>query len=358
MKQPKPWYWEKRKAWYVTLNGKQVRLHEKEREANKEFYRLMAADGRLELNGRTRISVADAIEAFLATIGHLRLNTKKTYLKSLGPVAEHFGGRQLESISGDEFLRFVTTYRGRPDARVKSFGDSSRHAVFRHIKVLCKWAKETRLIQDDPVIRIKNPWKIQARDRQMTEEEYKKIATDRRVNVRFKEVIEIIWRTGMRPSEVATMAAHHLDARLPIARFQPAEHKTGTKTGLQREVFFPPELMERMRSYATKRPVGPLLRNRSGNPWTSEQIGVAFWRVKRRLGLEKNLVIYMARHGFITRLIESGVPIARVAKMAGHNNTQTIMTNYYHPDTEKMINDVSSIDDKPGEASSRTSPDA
>jgi len=90
-------------------------------------------------------------------------------------------------------------------------------------------------------------------------------------------------------------------------------------------VYFPESLMERMRAYAANRPVGPLLRNRSGNPWTSDQIGVTFWRAKNRLGLDDDWSSTWRRHGFITKLLESGVPISRVAKLAGHNDTQTIM---------------------------------
>jgi integrase len=52
----------------------------------------------------------------------------------------------------------------------------------------------------------------------------------------------------------------------------------------------------------------------------------------------------MARHGFITRLAEGGVPLARVARLAGHNDTNTVMRHYYHPDTESMLDDVAKVD--------------
>ena len=26
LRQPKPWFWDRRKAWYLTLHGKQIRL--------------------------------------------------------------------------------------------------------------------------------------------------------------------------------------------------------------------------------------------------------------------------------------------------------------------------------------------
>jgi hypothetical protein len=45
---PKPWYWKARGAWYIQINGKQIRLAEDKKQAEQEWYRIMAAEGRLE----------------------------------------------------------------------------------------------------------------------------------------------------------------------------------------------------------------------------------------------------------------------------------------------------------------------
>ena len=60
-------------------------------------------------------------------------------------------------------------------------------------------------------------------------------------------------------------------------------------------------------------------------------------------------MIYLARHGFITRLVESGTPLARVAKLSGHTHPETVMKNYYHPDTLVMLDDVEKINAGEGE---------
>ena len=66
-------------------------------------------------------------------------------------------------------------------------------------------------------------------------------------------------------------------------------------------------------------------------------------KARKRLGLPEDLVIYMARHGFVTRAIKGGTPLARVAKLVGHTHPNTIMTTYYHPDTMAMIKDVAGM---------------
>ena len=200
VKQPKPWFWEKRNAWYVTLCGKQLRLHEKEREANAEFYRIMAAEGGLTGQQVARMTVADACEVIISTAAHSRSSTLRLYRDMLGPFAAHFRAKRLDQLTPDECVRFVSTYQGT-GYKGKTFGDSSRALMFRYIKTLFKWARDTGLLQMNPMVRVTNPWKIRSRERPMSEVEYLTIMGDRRLNDRFKEVLEIIWRTGARPGE-------------------------------------------------------------------------------------------------------------------------------------------------------------
>lgn len=336
MKNPKPWYWTARKAWYVQLNGKQKKLHKDEKEANKEFYRIMASEGRLDEKDARGIRVADAVEAMLASVDHHRESTRRLYGYNLAPLAVRFAGRRLDSMKFDECSRFVREFAGRG---TRQFGEASRYLMMRYIKTFFRWARDSGLIQLNPLHGKDNPWKSLARPRVMAETEYLAIMSDRKLNDQFKEVMEFLWRTGARPGEIACICARHLDAKLPIVRLQPTEHKTGTKTGLQREIMMPPDLMDRLRSYAVERPKGTLLRNRKGNAWTQCLISDCFHRVKVRLGMP-DLVIYMARHAFITRLLDGGKSPAIVAKLAGHTHAETIQKVYYHPDTKAMMDMV------------------
>ena len=53
MKSPEPWHWKGQVEFrYVQIDKKQIRLHENEKDANKEFYRLMAANGKLGRDSR------------------------------------------------------------------------------------------------------------------------------------------------------------------------------------------------------------------------------------------------------------------------------------------------------------------
>jgi integrase len=266
----------------------------------------------------------------------MRPGTVRIYTEKLGAFAAAFGQRRLDSIRPTEVIQWVAGYRGMQEGR--TYGDSTRALLFRYVKQLYRWCRDTGYIEIDPFVRVMSPWRIAKRDGPMSEEDYRKIMAMKRLSPRFKEIVEFIWRTGIRPGELAILSARHLDARLPIARFQPTEHKTGTKTGLQREVYFPSDLWERLLRYAEIHRTGPLLRKENGSPWTQKAISESYTKIKRRHGL--TCVLYQARHRWATTMLESGIPQARVAKMAGHVRPDVLMSTYYHPEAERMVADI------------------
>jgi integrase/recombinase XerC len=338
-RQPKPWYWKARGAWYVQIKGKQVRLHERKAEADREFYRLMAAEGRLESRQAQRMTVADACEAMIASVQYRRPATIRVYVEKLGAFAEAFGTRRLDSIQPAEVIQWAGSYEG--SGRLgRPLSESTRAVYFRFVKQLYRWCRDTGLVGVDPFARVPNPWRVQKRNEPMGEDEYEKIMM-MRLSTQFKEIVEFVWRTGIRPGELAILTAKHLDSRLPIARFQPTEHKTGTRTGLQREVYFPADLWGRLKAKAEVHRQGPLFRKANGTPWTSREISNTFGRVRRRHGLR--CVLYQARHRWATTLLDSGIPAARVAKMAGHVRPDVLLTTYYHPEAEQMSADIDAM---------------
>ncbi len=336
-RQSQPWFWSARKAWYVQLNGKQIRLHEDKREAEHEWHRLMAAEGKLDRRQRQRMTVADACEALIANSQHHRPATLRLYVEKLGSFAGQFGSRRLDAVQPSEVIRWIAGYQGTRPER-KPFGEPSRSLLFRYVKALYKWARDTGILELDPFVRVPNPWRIASRERGMTDDEYELVMMAPRLSDEFKQVVEFVWNTGIRPGELARLEARHLDAKRPIARFQPTEHKTGTKTGKQREIHFPAFLWERLQAYAELYRKGPLLRRANGNVWTSKEISETWYRFAKRNGI--NCVLYQARHRFLTNLGEQGVPLGRVAAIAGHSGVDVLLKTYYHPEAQQMTEDV------------------
>ncbi len=88
---------------------------------------------------------------------------------------------------------------------------------------------------------------------------------------------------------------------------------------------------------AQQRPIGPLLVNRAGNPWTSNAIRCRFKRLEKKIG--RRIRCYDFRHGWITRKLLAGVDSHVVAALAGHRDTRMIDRVYSHvaQDHEYML---------------------
>jgi integrase len=334
-RQPKPWFWKARNAWYVQVGGKQHKLHENKKEAEREWHRIMAAEGLLDSRQRQAMTVADACEAYLSQSQHLRENTLILLERMLSRFASSpFGTRRLPDVAPDQVVAWITAQDFTDNGRCRSDGNASRHLMLRHIKTIFKWARDSGISDINQFARLPNPWKVLPRPRAMSLDEYVAVMSRNRVSDEFKEVVEFVWRTGIRPGELARLERRHLDRTAPVAHFQPTEHKTGTKTGRQRNVYFPPDLWERLQTYAEARPTGPLMRRANGKPWTAKAISSLWNQLKHSMGLE--CVLYQARHSFATDMLAKGHSPDVVAEMLGHVRPDVLFSVYNHPAVAKI----------------------
>ena len=71
----------------------------------------------------------------------------------------------------------------------------------------------------------------------------------------------------------------------------------------------------------------------------------AFIKVGKELGIEKHLSSHVARHTFISNLVQHNVPYTEIAKLAGHDSTAMIIKVYAHAiqDEEQTFNYVSNL---------------
>ena len=70
-----------------------------------------------------------------------------------------------------------------------------------------------------------------------------------------------------------------------------------------------------------------------------------FAKVGKELGIEKHLSSHVARHTFISNLVQHNVPYTEIAKLAGHDNTTMIIKVYAHAiqNEEQTFNYVSNL---------------
>lgn len=327
-RQPKPWWNAAKGAWYVQLKGKQHRLATAEREAKKAWHRLMAEDGRLPEERRLKATVPDVIDLFLDTRASLRPETYRKYVKSFGPFAIRHRATRFASIKPSDVTAYIES--------MPRWGTGTRHLVFANFACLFRWARDAGYLPMNPLAGVKNPWPAMARDRGMTEAEYKALL-EGIGDPEMRLLLRVMRMTGCRPGEAYKLAARHLHETMPVATLLPEEHKTGGRTGRCRFIIFPVGLMGELRELARRYPEGPILRNTKGRPWNTFNVCQRFRLFRARFGLGRAVVPYSTRHAFITDMVHQGRPLPLVAKIVGHAGTGTIQSVYFHPDMRRMI---------------------
>jgi integrase len=319
----KPWYRKARAGWYLEVDGRQIRLTrggqaETEREAWAEYHRVMAELGRGPDNRRARPSTAALILAFLtATSGRVKPSTAAWYARHLEPFEAAFGPRPAAELTPHEVATWLA---GRPQA------DGTKHGTAAAIKRLTRWASRQKLLTGDPLEGLERPKMGRRSPAMRTDEADRLIAAVKYPD--FRDVLVALRETGARPSEVAAVTAAHYRPEAGVWAFE--EHKTDGSTGRPRVVYLTPEMVAMTERLAGARPRGPLFLNRRRRPWTRNAIGLAFGRLRDRLGLDRRYTPYSLRKGFGTDALARGVPAAIVAELMGHRSTAMLDRHYSH----------------------------
>lgn len=170
----------------------------------------------------------------------------------------------------------------------------------------------------------------------MTEEQIEKflfyIEDKNKVNQRNRLIGYLLLYTGIRVNELVNIRTEDICLLTGIL-------KVKGKGGKIREVSLRADVVEHIKLYLKDRVNSPftespylLLSQRRG---FMHQDAVRNWLKVLSKALEFHLHPHLFRHTFATRLIEKGVNIVTVSKLAGHANVNTTIKYYIHTSKEE-----------------------
>lgn len=139
----------------------------------------------------------------------------------------------------------------------------------------------------------------------------------------------MIHDTGARPGELIRAEA----ADVVVEGGRPAaialrRHKTAARTDRPRTIYLNDRAAAIVARLIEERPTGPLLVNRSGNPWNRNAMARRFKRLREKLGGGPEFTAYALRHKWVTDHLSAGTPIATVSELAGHTDTTMVSRVY------------------------------
>ena len=269
----------------------------------------------------------------------LSLNTVSAYQRDLAKFNDFAQKRKLslEAVSRDELVDFLAgLYRQKLESRTVA-----RHLVT--LRNFFRFAQVQELISADPSVNLESPKIRRSLPGYLRLEEVERLLEQpdakTALGLRDRAMLEVLYSTGLRVSELIGLRVTDLDAKVGCVRCIGKGDKerivpVGRKAINMVEKYLRdarPWMLVKGKSSSSM----ALFVNRRGGPLS--RVGV--WKILsaygRRAGLRVALTPHMLRHSFATHLLERGADLRSVQLMLGHADISTTQI-YTHVVEERL----------------------
>ena len=224
--------------------------------------------------------------------------------------------------------------------------DISKRTVNRKLAALRKYYSyllDQKMIKENPFLFVQNPKEEIRYPRALYIDDIEKIFTANRertdkLMVRDQAIMEILYATGVRASELVNMKLFDIDLNQRTIRIFGKGNK-------ERLVAFSRSSRETLKDYLTnlrpslaaKNPAREehVFLNNLGKPLTVRGLEIILEDVERKTGLHYQLHPHIFRHSFATHLLEGGADLRVIQDLLGHESLNT--TQVYTHVTEEEI---------------------
>ena len=289
------------------------------------------------------MELASAILSFLTHVKvekGLSANTYSAYKRDLAKFEDFAKKRRLElkKISRDDLVDFLAgLYRQKLESKTVA-----RHLV--SLRNFFRYAQVQDLVLEDPASNLESPKIRKTLPGYLRLEEVERLLQQPDANtpqgLRDRAMLEVLYSTGLRVSELTGLKVNDLDARVGCVRCIGKGDKqrvvpVGRKALGIVEKYLRDARPELLRSAKTVAVSPFLFVNRRGAKIS--RVGV--WKILsnygKRAGLRTALTPHMLRHSFATHLLERGADLRSVQLMLGHADISTTQI-YTHVVEERL----------------------
>ena len=278
----------------------------------------------------------DAFVDYVRVEKGLALNSVASYHRDLAEFLAHLQklGKDLRGVGREEVRSYLTQLYHR--------GLSAR-SVARHLVSLrnfFRFLMKDGKIHHNPAAEVDAPRLDQNLPKYLTVDEVEALLRQPDVSaplgLRDKALLEVLYATGMRVSELVGLRWEDFEPRLGVVRC----HGKGGKERLipvgKSALRALEEYVQHGRAGLTRRRNVPFLfLNRAGGKLSR----VGFWKLLagygRRAGIATSLSPHLVRHSFATHLLERGADLRSIQLMLGHSDISTTQI-YTHVLQERL----------------------
>lgn len=330
-RQPKPHFKKSHRAWYVNLNGKQVRLASEEEgpeKATETYYSIMA--GRLPPQQDQAAAVL--LHRFLRSHDGSPASTRRFYTRPVQSFIDYIGPglrvSDLQPYHVENWLNDRHSFKRLKSGKLTDKPTSStyKHNLVRAVKSAFQWLEDKGYIRQSPVRKVKVPRQYaRGMDAYIPPDKWRQVEATAEGDL--LDLLVVMYETGCRPQEVRWVESRYFDRESKRWVFPIDKSKCGEKTDQERIVYLTDKAFEICQKVALKHPEGPMFRN-EGRPWTAAMLDGRCARLSEKLGYK--VTPYSVRHTFATEKIIAGVDLVTIAALMGHVDVKMLVKIYQH----------------------------
>ena len=281
-----------------------------------------------------------------AWLDHLRVerglaeNTLLAYERDLRALATHgeARGRSLVELGQADLAEFIGSLRER------GLGPRSQARHLFAARGFYRFALREGLVARDPTENLRPPKAFRALPRYLTPAQVETLLAapdvSNPVGLRDRAVLEVMYATGLRASELTGLTTEGVDMDLGVVRVLGKGRK-------ERLVPLGREARRWVKRYAAEAREGFVRARAGGGPspllFLSRRGGrltpMGLWGLVRRhavaAGIEKVLTPHVLRHSFASHLLERGADLRALQDMLGHADISTTQI-YTHVTRERL----------------------
>jgi site-specific recombinase XerD len=154
-------------------------------------------------------------------------------------------------------------------------------------------------------------------------------------NLKHKAILGLLYSCGLRVSELINLKWEHIDRSRMIINI------LGAKGGKDRQVMLAPSVIDLLEKYWIQyKSKTYVLNGQFGVQYSDRSVGEVVKQLAEKAGINKRVYTHLMRHCSFTHMVEGGVDINLIQRLAGHSNVKT--TNIYLHTSHNLISSINS----------------